>query len=156
MPRAFDISVLGQRELERRLRSLDYKMQGKAVRPALRNSAKRAKERIVHNLNNDRVQRQTGTLINAFAAQKPVSANRRGQVRVGVPLPDRSSLGKKAEPGYYPTAVEYGHVSNLGGRVPAYPYIRPAIDEHRDAEFAAIAKDIRAGIDRLVTNQKVP
>ncbi len=140
---AIDISVLGDKELQKRLSRISDKMQKKIVRTAIRNSAKRAKDRIVAN-----IQKQglidTGGMLKAFrsAPIRQSSRNPRKLVRIGVAFPDRADLGiDPDEKVYYPTAVEFGH-----GGVPAYPFIRPAIDENKEQEHAQIAADIRTGL----------
>ncbi len=46
---------------------------------------------------------------------------------------------------YYPSAVEYGH-----GNVPAYPYMRPAFDEKKNAAKKAVRDRINAVIKGAV------
>ena len=65
-------------------------------------------------------------------------------MRLGLELPQRSDLGiPEGDKYYYPLAVEYGHTN-----APAHPYIRPAIDDYREEEFAKLASDIGKGIER--------
>lgn len=150
MAKNFDISVLGDKDLERRLHKLDTKHQGKAVRPALRDSAKRLRVEVLENiskLTHSPSDVLTGTLGAAFAKVKVKAVARdRREVRIGLPLPERTLLGDKAEPPYYPTAVEYGHEglarAGKGPKVRPYPYIRPAVDNNREREIRHIAEDI--------------
>lgn len=139
-----DIRVLGVPELERKLRNLAQQVQRKIVRQALRKSAVRTKKRVVDNLSGDKVQVQTGNLRGAFRDAKIRGTTRRGMIRVGIVFPERDKLGiAPDDPYYYPTAVEYGH-----GNVPAYSYMRTAIDDHKKKEYDQIAKDIGAGIEK--------
>lgn len=149
MALAVDISVIGARELERKLKKLDTRIQKKVVRQALRTSAKRVKKRVVNNLSNTRVMVQSGKLLNAFKNAKTKSFTRRYGIRIGHVLPSREELGipayqsGKKDAGYYPYFVEYGH-----GDVPAHPFLRPAIDEHKNMEFHRIGRDIGRNIER--------
>ena len=140
-----DIQILGDRELQRKLARLEDKAQKKIVQSALRKSAKRAKDRIIGNIQKLGLI-LTGQMLNAFKKMKIKSSSRKPRklIRIGPEWPDRSELGISPDDKYfYPTAVEYGH-----GNVKAYPFVRPAIDEHTQAEHAKIAKDIGAGIIR--------
>lgn len=139
-----DISVLGDKELEKRLRRLEGKTQRKVVRQALRKSAKRIKTHVDTNLSGLKVNVLTGALREAFRNTPIKGATRRGVIRVGIPFPERELLGiAPSDPHYYPTAVEYGH-----GNVPPHPYLRPAVDEHKALEFTVIGRDIGKGIER--------
>lgn len=144
MTLAVDVRVLGVPELEKALKRLEARTQKKIVRKALRESAKRTKARVIDNLSGNKVQVRTGQLREAFEKAPIRGSTRRGFIRVGVVFPERDALGIDAkDKHYYPTAVEYGH-----GSVPPYPFLRPAIDEHKEGEFRKIGKDIGDGIER--------
>lgn len=154
-----DISVLGDKALEKVLHDLDLKHQRKAVSPAMRGSAKRLKKVVITNIETRLINTpphiRTGTLRTAFKKMAIRAAKRhRAEVRVGVPLPTRELLGDKADPPYYPTAVEYGHKGPRGVKVPPYPYIRPAVDENRDEELRKIADDIGGRVLRMAPRAK--
>jgi hypothetical protein len=139
-----DVTVHGVRELERALLKLIGRAENKVVAQALRKSAVRARARVVENLSGVKVQVQTGTLRQAFKKSKIRGSTKRGFIRRGVTFPERDHLGiTPDDPYYYPTAVEYGH-----GSVDAYPYMRPAIDEHKASEYRLIARDIGKGIEK--------
>lgn len=144
MALVLDISVLGRKDLERALSRLESRTQKKVLRQALRKSAKRTQARVVDNLSGEKVGVITGQLREAFKKSKIRGATRRGTIRIGVEFPTRDALGIAADdPHYYPTAVEFGH-----GNVPPYPYMRPAVDEHRTKEIAEIGRDVGKGIER--------
>lgn len=138
-----DISMFGDKELQRKLNRLGQRGATKVVRQALRKAAKRAKDRVVQNLSGAPVQVRTGTLRQAFQATKIAGKTSRGFIRLGVVVPDRAALGITDPNSFYPYSVEYGH-----GNVPAHPYIRPAIDDHKSSEFAEIGRDIGRGIEK--------
>lgn len=139
-----DISMLGDKELQRKLNRLASPRAKAVVRAALRKGAKRAKQRVIANLSGAPVQVRTGELRAAFANAKIRSERMRGAIRLGVTLPTRAELGIAAgDKFYYPYAVEYGHSG-----APAYPFIRPAVDDHEAEEVAAIGRDIGAGIEK--------
>lgn len=149
-----DLSVLGVKELERDMRRLEDRVQKKIVRAALREHArKHVKPRILQHLSGNPVGVDTGTLRAAFQRSGVRSGARRGQqgvIRIGVVWPDPAELGiasTKVE-GYYPTAVEYGHrIAGSSDRVPAYPYLRPAIDKYVRIDRKRIAKLIGRRIE---------
>ncbi len=141
-----DISVLGDKELERKLKRLAGAAQRKVVRQALRANAKRTHQRILGKIQGDPIKSRTGRLLAAWKATKPKAGKRsRSRLQVVVPLPDRSVLGLTDDQGYYPTALEYGR---RDGSMPARPYIRPAVDEKRTEELRQIGRDIGRGIER--------
>lgn len=138
----FDLSLLGVKGMDRKLRRLEAKVQKSIVRKALRASAKRVRVYVVANLSGVKVNVDTGTLRDAFAKAKIRGTSRRGLIRIGLQYPERDDLGIPADSKYYyPTAVEYGH-----GDVRAYPYMRPAVDEHDTVERSLIGRDIGNGI----------
>lgn len=141
---AVDISVLGSKELQAKLSALADKAQKKIVRQAVRASAKRAREEIVHNIQRNSLV-DTGNLLSAFRRAGIRQASKyRGLIRLGPEWPSRAELGIRADDKYYyPTALEFGHPG-----APAIPFIRPAIDERRQQEIATLARDIGAGIER--------
>lgn len=140
-----DISVTGDKELQRILNRLPDKLQKKIARNAIRKSAKRARDRIVANIRKLNLIK-TGRLLAAFeyAPIRSQSSTPRSLIRIGVGFPYREQLGISPDDKYfYPAALEFGHP-----RAPAYPFMRPAIDEHKQEEFATIGKDIGEGVIR--------
>lgn len=150
MPRpAIDISLVGDKELLKRLAALEKPAtQKKAVRPALRKSAKRLKAEVLANLSGQVVTPRTGRLLGAMAAEK-VHALKGGRTIIGAgfDLPTRAALGIDADdPYFYPFAVEYGH----GGPRPAppHPFIRWAVDRNAGRELTQIGVDIGSAITK--------
>lgn len=146
MPKSIDISVLGDEALSKRLTALSFKVQRKLVSKVLRSAAKRAKQRIVHNLSGGIVQVQTGALLRAFerAPIRVQSSSPRKRIRIGPEFPRREALGIATDDRfYYPAALEYGH-----GRVRARPFLRESVDKHKTAEVARIAGEIGTLIER--------
>ena len=144
-PPKVDIALFGDKELQRKLNRLASNEAKKVVRAALRKGSRRVKDRVIQNLSGNKVNVRTGELINAFRNAKIRSEGNPRLIRIGVVLPSREELGIDSEAKYfYPFAIEYGHK-----RAPAHPYMRPAIDEHKDAEIAAIGRDIGKGIEKV-------
>lgn len=138
-----DIGLFGDRALQRKLNRLTTPRAKAVVRKALRKSAKRAQKRVVANLSGAPVNVRSGELRAAFKAAPIKSQGKRGLIRLGPVLPTREALGiGKDDAHYYPFAVEYGHAG-----APAYPFVRPAVDDHRDSEFREIGRDIGKGIE---------
>lgn len=145
MAQLFDLKLIGDKDLQKKLNKMSKTAQKKAVRPALRDSAKRTKARVLTNLGGGVVNVITGDTLAAFKSMGIRSFSRSSMLRVGMPLPTRDVLGISADdPFYYPIAIEYGH-----GSVRAKPFLRPAIDEHANAERAIIGRRIAAEMIRL-------
>lgn len=144
-----DISVLGDKKLEKMLATLEPKVQKRVMRKTLRNSTKRLKVEIIKNLSGNPVhildKRGTG----GWAAQQkkvPVKALKRSRGRIGytLPFPTREALGIASDDKFfYPAAVEYGHP-----RASAKAPIRTAVNSRTDLELAIIAREIGKGIER--------
>lgn len=139
-----DISAIGFPELEKQLGQIVDRAQKTIVATSLRKEAYRARKRISANILARGLVR-TGTMLKGYQTAK-VKRTRagRGLIRVGVENPTRDVLNiDPRDKFYYPYAVEFGHA-----RAEPKPFIRPAIDEHKDASFRAIGNDIGSGIVR--------
>ncbi len=134
-----DISMLGMPELERKLKKLVEKDQKAIVRSALRKSSTRNKNRVAANILRMGLV-ETGNLYKSFKSAKNISrSNNKSIIRIGIALPTRAELDiDPSDKFYYPTALEYG----------GHSYIRPAVDQHRDAEIRKIGLDIGNGIKK--------
>lgn len=137
-----DISMIGDKELERALGRLDEAMQWKIVKAALRNCAKRLVPKIaavtpVH----------TGRLRAAMAIAKVrVVSSKKDATRLGIAMPTREELAISEDaPGYYPYAIEYG---TNDGRIAPRRFIRNTVDANQEAEYAAIGGDIGDAIKK--------
>lgn len=140
---SIDIRMFGDKELEKKLGRLADKKQISVVRSALRKEAKKSKDRIVSNISRLGLI-DSGRMQAGYYSAKIKSTRSRSLIRIGVENPGREFLG--IPPGskfYYPYAVEFGHP----GAKPM-PFIRPAIDEHRNKSFHDIGSDIGKGIVR--------
>ena len=134
-------SVQGMKELNDLLQRLEPKIQKRALRPALRDSAKRIKSQIVQNLSGGVVGVRTGTLRRAYRGAKIRASKkgRRGGVTFEIWNPTRTELRiKPGAPGYYPFAMEYGT-----SKLPAKRFIRDAVDNLADGEIRKIAMAVR-------------
>lgn len=140
---AVDLRILGDKELERAMNKLAAKTQKKVVRGALRKEATQTKKRVVANIGRLNLV-DSGVMMGAFSKAKIRSAGKKTLIRIGVVAPERAALGIHAsDKYYYPNAVEFGH--DLAA---PKPFQRPAIDEHRGAAIARIARNIGAGIKK--------
>lgn len=145
-----DIRALGFPELEAQLSSIVDKAQKSIVATALRKESFRTRRRIVANILSQGLVR-SGTMLKGYQAAK-VRRTRagRGLIRLGVENPTRDVLNiGPRDKFYYPYAVEFGH----SGARPK-PFIRPAVDEHKDASYKAIGNDIGIGIIRQAKRGK--
>lgn len=136
----FDISLLGDKELSRKLDLLPKKVQRTLLGRALKIGGKLLKPKVIAAVPVD-----TGLLKQMMEKQnfKVYKAKRRGDIRMGMPMPTRDQMG--IAPGgkwYYPAHVEYGH-----GNVPAKSYIRKPIDENAQMFHTEVGRALGAQIE---------
>ncbi len=153
MAKGIDISLIGDKELARKLRKMPLKVQKKALRPELRASAKRLKAFLIQNLMGGVVSPHTGRWLTAMLIT-PVQALPRSRTRIGVGLamPTRAELGiDPKDKWYYPSAVEYGYTRTRRAPVTvrAFKPIRRAVDEHERSEKSIIASGVGRRIEAL-------
>ena len=150
MGRAVDISMFGDRELQRMLDKLPDKVQLKIARKAIKNSVERLRPEIIRRLSGDPVGVDTDTLRGAFRAVQIKSHGKAGLIRFGFPFPTREALDIDAEDKwYYPMAIEYGYIHAKSGQyVPPRPFMRNAVDENYDREIRLTGKEIGKGITK--------
>ncbi len=102
----FDVSVTGDKRLQKRFGTLTPKVQGKVLRPALRKTAKVALPAI-----RAAAPRASGAMAKGLKVRATKQKRRRGGRRVGVGIhtPPREKLGiSPDDPYYYPAGVELG------------------------------------------------
>lgn len=139
MARFVDISVLGDKALERKLRKLDERVQKKIVRKALRSGAKPVLADAKAYVPID-----TGALESELKIT--ASRARRGFFGVQVATPPRSILGiGPDDKGYYPAILEYG-----SDKMEPIPYLRPAFDNNRGRALAIIRDVLVKGVREAV------
>jgi len=149
-----DISLLGDKELERKLAGLADKLQRKVVRTALHKTLNKiVKKEIVRRLSGHPVQSKTGRLRAAMKRGRVrSSAGRKARRTIAraIPLPPREELGIDPDDKfYYPAAVEYGH-----GNVPPKSFLRAAVDDNEERIKKHLARLIGEGIEREAARGK--
>jgi hypothetical protein len=101
-----DISLIGDKALARALAKLPDKAEAKAVRPALRASAKRVHVLVIQAWSGVPMGVRTGRTLAAFAAQKVHAIPRKGGwIGAAFDWPSRESLGISPEDKFYHPAV---------------------------------------------------
>lgn len=163
----FDIDVLGEREIARRLADLTPKLERQVIRGAIRQAANEIKAQAQANVGEVRV---TGRNTDPLRAGIRVRAARprKGRVGVIVQTPSRVQLAVRrlgrgrrlsveaaseltvggSAAGlrwYYPAHIELGTK-----RTTAQPYMRNALATRRKAAEETIRRAILAGIDKIV------
>lgn len=134
-----DISIFGDKALERALGSFEPRVQKKVMRQVIRASAKRNKGHVAGAWEQHA---DTGTMARAMQATKVRAGKRsRSSIRVEWPLPVGESKGYPL--GLIHNAVEYGHP-----RAPAKAYTRRAVNAHTNEEHAEMAKHTGRGVER--------
>lgn len=141
-----DFKFLGGKEMGILFQRLARNASSKAVRPAVRRSARRLKAKVLLKTEGTLFTQPTGNLSRALDAEKIRTKiwKRTGTVSVDWPLPSRSALGISGEAkGYYPLHVEFGHSKGLrGGVVPPKSYLRSTVNEERASENQKIGREI--------------
>lgn len=126
-----DVSILGERELQKKLQRVEIAMQRRIVKKAMLEGAE-----IVLRLARLFVPVRTGKLRDSL--RKRALTGVRGAVGARVETGTRDKLGiAKDDPFFYPAIVEYKHQS----------YLRRAVDEDPETVKRVIARHIRAGIE---------
>ncbi len=130
----FDISLLGDKDLQRTLNRLPTVVQGKAMRRALRTGAKVVQEDAKRRAPVDQGDLRRGI---------KVRSGRRSRIGPSmlVSFPDRTKLRSG---GYYPIAIEYGTRHQR-----AQPMLRAAIREKRLKVLATIRATLAAEIRKF-------
>lgn len=114
-----DVTLLGDKELQRKLNHLARNVQRKVVRISM----KKAGNEILRPAIVAAVPVKTGALKAAMAKEQfKVLSGRRTGVKLAMPPRDRLAMDPN-DKYYYPTHVEYGH-----GNVPPHSYIRKPVD----------------------------
>lgn len=140
MAKSVNISLLGDKELERKFAQLDLKMQkklakaviGKAIKPVLA----KAKSLVPVGEYPPGSGRTGGALKNSLHIKQV-----RGKGKIigsKVTTGTRKELGiDPKEKAYYPASVEYGHPGAA-----AKPYLRPAIDSQKGTLLEILASEL--------------
>lgn len=150
-----DITLLGDKELERLLGRLEGNVPGKVVRKALRDTGKAVFVPAIK----ARIPVWTGTLKAAKLSVRSRVYKKYGFIAAYVGFPTRENLDKAHKAlyatklkkpreiinakAYYPAAVEYGHP-----RAPAHPFLRPAFDSNESKAFSRVRAEIAKGVQR--------
>lgn len=142
MAQLFDISMLGDKALERKLRRLADKVQVKVVGSALGKSRTRTKRAILATMDSGFFKEPTGELRESFKKTKLKSSKRRGVIRRSIAQPETAEEAIKMN------SVEYGHTTPQGGFVQPKPFIRSTVNAIEDEELRRIGKDIGSGIEQ--------
>lgn len=133
-----DISLIGDKELERKLRKLPPKVQKQVVRPALVKVAKRARDDITAAMPVD-----TGKLKSLGMKVVPIKRSRSGGIGRLVQTPTKEELGiPNDSKSYYPAHVELGHSIKGGGKVADKPYIRGTMKTNRPKYLSFLRREI--------------
>ena len=137
MPDGFDISLLGDKELQRKLTRLVPAVQRKVLKKALRKAGK-----VVLAAARAAAPVRTGNLRRFLRLGDMKS--RRDRVGVEVRTGTRDELGiPQGSRFYYPAHIELGT-----RKLPARPYLRPALKGKETEALAIISSELRSGIIR--------
>lgn len=151
MPQGFiDISVTGDKELQRLLDDLEKRDARRIVKAATKDGAKYLHQQVLR-----AIPVHSGVLLALMSrfAKTVVSIkkNRRGFFGYAIQTPPRSDFpadhpGVQKSSEYYPAHLEYGRKD---GSVAPHPYIRNTTEEARQPVLAILAQSIRRRINAL-------
>ena len=138
MAAAVDISMIGDKALQRKFAKLTPAIQKKIARKSFRKAAKLIKASA-----RAKVSVESGALKRGIAVKSAKrKRGRGGQIGIAVVTPTREKLGIDASyPWYYPAVIEYGSKNHA-----ARPYLRPALDSNRRRALALIGDDLREAV----------
>ena len=140
---AVDISMVGDKELIRKLSRLPEKVQRRVVGRELSKSRTRIKRLVVAKISRPGFfDEPTGELLAIVKKLKSASRTSRGLIVRAFAQPETKEEAIKLN------SVEYGHVQKNGGFVPAKSFMRSTVDENATAELHQIGTGIGAGIER--------
>lgn len=138
-PLGFDISILGDKDLDRKFAQATAKLQKKVLRPAMRKGARPILQ-----------DAKVGAPVRLGRMKKTlkIRAMKRSRNRIGVMIQTgtRAQLGIDAnDPYYYPMAVETGT-----RRMAARPFMRPALKKNKAKTMGILSREIRRGLQSIV------
>ena len=127
----FDLKILGQKDLERKLAKMDTKLQSKVMKEALKTSMQP-----VQALAKQRAPQDKGLLRKSIRIA--VRSNRRGvsaMVRTGTRKQLKIPMDAKY---YYPAAHEYGT-----RYMPARSFLRSSLNDRKETVLGSVATQVR-------------
>jgi HK97 gp10 family phage protein len=149
MGKSARMTLTGDKQLEKALRSLGPRVAKKVLRGAVNAAATP-----VLKTARAKVSEESGLLKKSLG--KKVRLNKRtgtASARVGA----RNTIqgehdGKPRVPWRYAHLVELGHVDENGRHVPAHPFLRPAADENAEKAVGVMTDKLAAGIVKEAAN----
>lgn len=164
MAKVLDISIQGDKALQRTFDALSGAKQRQQVRAVMGKSTTSFKRMVMAKVSAGHFDKgyATGTLQKAMKAQKrylsKISKTYRKYGFVGAiwPLPTRIAIGVDAEAkGYYPAHTEYGWKHAISGKhIPANSFMRSTMNENKGRLLKQIAKDMGKAIDKIFRKNK--
>ena len=144
MTKLFDLKIEGFEEVFKTLDTLDDKLQGKIMRPALRvgatiiEKAAKAKSPVGITGKNKR-----------FIKVKALKRSRK-TIGVMIQTGTREQLGiPRDEFGYYPMVLEFGSKNQKKD-----PFMKPALQQNHAKATSAIGKEVKSGLKKLLKGKK--
>lgn len=149
MGKSAKLSLTGDKELEKALRSLGPRVAKKVLRQAISAAASPVVKSAKAN-----VTERSGLLKKSLG--KKVRANKRrgtASARVGARTNVKGEVdGKPHVPWRIAHLVELGHIAADGSHVPAKPFLRPAADENETKAVQVMSDKLAAGIVKEAKN----
>lgn len=137
------MQLIGDKALERVLRSLPEKVQRKVTRRAVTKAATP-----IVKAARTKAPRDSGAL--AKAINKKIKTYTGTQTVVAIIGPDTKTQvqykGKTRRPAYYAHLAHDGHITATGEHVPGNPFLRNAAEEQKPAALQTLKTEMGAGI----------
>lgn len=145
MSKTPSLSVTGDKQIKRLLKTLPDKVQRKVMKAAMKKAVKP-----IETAAQAKAPQDTGTL--ALSIGNKVKSYNKSKVTVGIVGPktgfSSESEGERKVPAWYAHLVEKGHIAPDGTRVPPQPFLGPAAEEQEGAAVDAMAGKLAEGVVR--------
>lgn len=138
-----ELKISGFDEVLKVFKTLEPKLQKKALRPALRAGAK-----VIQKSAKQKAHRDSG--LNAKFIKVKSLKRSRGQIGVMIQTGTREQLQiPKSDKGYYPFTEEFGTRKR-----PAHAYMKPALSEKHQEATRAVGKELGKRQDKIIAGMK--
>jgi HK97 gp10 family phage protein len=149
MPAKPKVIVTGLRELDRNLKLLPYKIQGKAVRPAIRAGMQFMQQQVQTEVPVDTGATKKRTKLRVTPKAMIKKGQRSSTIAMEVTILSEPPLRKtsKGKTVFYPAIVEYGSKDH-----PANPFGHRAFNKYGDAAKQITIAELKSGVDKAINS----
>jgi HK97 gp10 family phage protein len=143
------VVVTGLAAIDRKLRLLPYKIQGKAVRPAIRAGMRFMQQRVQGEVPVDTGATRAKTKLRVTPKKLIKKGQRSSTIAMEVTIEAVPPLKKTSKSGtvFYPAIVEYGSKNQ-----PANPFGHRAFNKYGDAARRITIAELKSGVDKAISS----